>query len=297
MMSSSIAIISGSDAAYYFMLRGLLDSLRDNPPSFPYKLCIYDLGLTSAQKEELLSQDAEIYAPDWCIRYPGFEKDPEHFKIRVCKPYMRSHFPDFDYYLWLDADLWVQDAGVLNIFIRAAKNNKLAMAAEYDRAYKRAFKRTKLFGWTHNHKHYRLGFGWRIANKFGKYPILNCGVFALAHSSKFWDLWADSLTSALNRNRHPVMEQTAINYEMYRHREDISILPAYCNWLLDSASPAIDKESKMLVEPDEPHQPIGIIHFAGEMDLKKVSTLKTLDGDSVKTRLDYTSWFETKDRL
>jgi len=44
-----------------------------------------------------------------------------------------------------------------------------------------------------------------------------------------------------------------------------------------------------VVEPHEPHQPLGIIHLAGAGMKERVWKLKTLQGGTVETRLTYSA--------
>ncbi len=292
-MNNSIAIVSGSDSRFFHLLMDLVNSIHDNASNFAFDFCLYDVGLTSEQRQQIDPYCKKIFDLDWCMDFPERDQSPNHHRLRVCKPFIPDHFPGYETYIWLDADMWVQNADVLSIYARAAKRGKFAITAQFDRAYKQTYKRTKLLGWTHNHKHYRLGFGWRIADQFGKMPILNSGAFAMPEDSFFWEAWKLSLQRALNKSRHPLMEQTAINYEVYRNFESATILPAYCNWLVEASSLWVDEESGMLVEPFEPHLPIGLIHFAGDFDIESGETLNTVQGNLIHSRLDYSYWKET----
>ena len=68
--------------------------------------------------------------------------------------------------------------------------SKLAIALELDRAYKRHYKRPKLFGMNLAWKNYREAFGWRAADRLGRNPTANCGVFALHRDAPHWQAWA-----------------------------------------------------------------------------------------------------------
>lgn len=203
----------------------------------------------------------------------------------TARPFLPKHFPGFEQYMWIDADAWVQDPDVLTIYLDAAADGKMALAAQIDRAYKQHYKRQKLFGWTHNHKHYRLGWGWRVADKYGRMPILNSGAFALKGDAPHWGRWADLLDKGLQRTRHKLVEQTALNLAIYKGKLPATYLPAWCNWLCDAARPKVDKERGLLVEPHAPYQPLGIVHLAGEFERDGILELETLDGERIRTGL------------
>lgn len=296
-MTARIAIVSGADGNYFGLLSDMVASLLAADTGVDFDLCLYDAGFSTAQRSALEAKAAHVHNLDWCMDFPDRDRSPGHHRLRVCRPFMPRHFPGYDIYIWLDADLWVQDGGVIGILARAAGRGLTAIAAEYDRAYKTTFKRAKLFGWTHNHKHYRLGFGWKTADRYGRMPILNSGAFSMPAASPVWRAWEDNLRAALGRSRHPLMEQTALNLALYERRDEMTILPAYCNWLCGAATPWLDEETQYLVEPFEPHQPLGLVHMAGEFSFDTVAELKTVQGRTVKSKLDYASWCALKDSL
>ncbi len=50
-----------------------------------------------------------------------------------------------------------------------------------------------------------------------------------------------------------------------------------------------DAERNLVIEPHEPHRPLGVIHLAGEGMKERRWTLKTLQGGTVETRLTYSA--------
>ncbi len=294
---SKIAIISGADSGYWHLLQGLRSSLFTNHGALAFDFCVLDLGLSDQQLSELMQDQTVIARPEWDIDFPDRVSMPEHFKAMVCRPFLTKYFPGYDIYVWIDADAWIQDEHVLKIYIDAAEQGQLSITAQVDRAYKALYKRQKLFGWTHNHKHYRLGWGWRTADRYGRYPILNSGAFALARDAPHWEAWQNTLREGLQRTTHPLVEQTALNLVVYRDKLNSTFLPAYCNWLCDAAHPMVEEEAGNLVEPNAPHQTLGIVHLAGEFERNHDVILKTRLGDTVETKLQFSDWQSTRERL
>jgi hypothetical protein len=200
-------------------------------------------------------------------------------------------------YFWLDADAWLQDWRAVELYCAAAGRDRLAIAPEIDRAYKRHYKRPKLFGTTLAWKNYRQAFGWRAADRLGRNPMLNCGVFALHAGAPHWEAWQRLIVRVLQRTRFFFAEQTALNYAVFAEGLPANLLPAYCNWMVGDAAPAFDRARGLLVEPYAPHEVIGVVHLAGTEQKDKTFRLQCLDGGTVETSLRYAATRELPRRL
>jgi hypothetical protein len=212
---------------------------------------------------------------------------PNTFKAQVARPFLPKHFPGYEMYFWLDADAWLQDWRTVELYCAAAGHDRLAITLEIDRAYKRHYKRPKLLGLTLAWKCYREGFGLRIADRLGRNPIANCGVFALHRDAPHWEAWARLLARVLKRTRFFFAEQTALNYAIFAERLAANFLPAYCNWAVGDAVPVFDAVRGLFVEPYAPHEVIGVLHLAGREQKTKIFRLDRLDGGTVETSLRY----------
>jgi hypothetical protein len=208
-------------------------------------------------------------------------------KAQVARPFLPRHFPDYDMYFWLDADAWLQDWRAVELFCTAAGPDKLAIAPEIDRAYKRHYKRPKLLGTTLPWKMYREAFGWRAADRLGRNPMLNCGVFALHRDAPHWPAWQRIIAGVLQRTRFFYVEQAALNYAVFAERLPVNLLPAYCNWMPGDAAPAFDPARGLFVEPYAPHEVIGVMHLAGPEQKTHTFRLDRLGGGTVETGLRY----------
>ena len=278
-------ITSAADSGYFALLRDAVLSVRAH--SRDVAIGILDLGLTAEQRDWLAPRVTHIVRPGWDVDFPGRDKTPETLKAQVARPFLPRHFPGYEMYFWLDADAWLQDWRAVEIYCAAAGRARLAIAPEIDRAYKRHYKRPKLFGLTLQWKLYREAYGWRAADRFGRNPMVNCGVFALHRDAPHWAAWARLMTRALQRTRFFYVEQIALNYAIFAEHLPANFLPAYCNWMPGDAAPAFDRTRGMFVEPYAPHATIGIMHLAGPEQKTHVFSLATLDGGAVQTSLRY----------
>jgi hypothetical protein len=285
MRRSRLLIASGADRNYFPLLRDTVLSIRER--QHEPAIGILDLGLDTEHRHWLSSRVEYIVRPEWDLDFPCREQMPETFKAQVARPFLSRHFPGYEMYLWIDADAWLQDGRAIDLYVDAAGRDKLAITPEIDRAYKRHYKRPKPFGWTLAWKNYRQAFGWRAADRLGRNPMVNCGVFALHRDAPHWEAWARTLALVLKRTRFFFVEQVALNYVIFAERMPANFLPAYCNWMPGDAPPAFDSARGLFVEPFAPHEVIGIMHLAGRDQKCHVFRLNTLDGDTVETSLRY----------
>jgi hypothetical protein len=282
---TGLLIASGSDSSYFPLLRDTVLSVLAHRRNVATG--ILDFGLGPDQRAWLADRVTHLVRPGWDLDFPDRERTPETRKAQLSRPFLRRHFPGYETYLWIDADAWLQDWRTIELYVAAAGHDRLAITPEIDRAYKRHYKRPKVFGWTLNWKCYREAFGWRVADRLGRNPILNCGIFALHHDAPHWDAWARVIAQIVQRTRFFYIEQTALNYVIFAERLPVNLLPAYCNWIAGDAVPAFDAARRLFVEPYAPHEVIGVMHLAGEQQKSQVFRLRRLDGGEVETSLRY----------
>jgi len=283
--SSDLIICSAADSGYFPLLRDAVQSVRALHSEV--SIGVLDLGLLPDQLEWLAATRVRIVQPGWDVEFPGRESVPQTFKAQVARPFLPKHFPTYDMYFWLDADAWLQDWRAVELYLSAAGRDRLAITLEIDRAYKRHYKRPKLFGLTLAWKCYREAFGWRVADRLGRNPIANVGVFALHRDAPHWAHWARVMTRVLQRTRFFFAEQIALNYAIFGDKLPANFLPAYCNWAVGDAAPAFDAARGLFVEPHAPHEVIGVVHLAGAEQKNKIFRLDRLDGGAVETSLRF----------
>ena len=78
-----------------------------------------------------------------------------------------------------------------------------------------------------------------------------------------------------------------MNYVIFADQAPAAFLPATCNWFCAHAAPKYQPASRLLVEPHEPNQLLGIVHLAGEEFQNRIFKVESLDNRTVQTRLRY----------
>ena len=260
-------------------------SVRALKPHVP--IGVLDLGLTTEQVAWLGETAARVVRPGWDVEFPGRERMPETSKPRWRGPSCRGIFQVMRCISGSTPTLGCRNGARSSCILPLPARDKIAIALELDRAYKRHYKRPKLFGMNLVWKTYREAFGWRAADRLGRNPTANCGVFALHRDAPHWQAWARLFKQVLQRTRFFFVEQIALNYAIFAEGLPANFLPAYCNWAVGDALPAVDTARGLFVEPHAPHEVIGVMHLAGRDQKSGIHRLDRLDGGTVETSLRY----------
>ena len=292
-------IISLANANYFELLNDLIDSIKRFKESDNSAICILDAGLTKEQKEILSLKVDEIKSAEWDIEVPDFKiKGKEWLKSQVSRAFLPKYFPNYEKYLWIDADAWVNSWETIELYYKGCEKNKLSIATSADRAYGRVLRAEWFLGSfarikSQNYKHAKSsGFSESIARQVALKPHLNIGVFALQANAPHWQIWQKNLKIALSAGKIWGSEQIAMNITIYCDQQEVEILPAYCNWTLIEAL-KFDTKQNTLVEPYLPNHKIGIVHFAGKKydqirnNKNFISKVKTVDGDLIEMKLRF----------
>ena len=262
-------IVSLADANYFPLLEELIDSIKKFKESENVAICILDAGLTQEQKEKLLNKVDEIKLAQWDIEVPGYKvRDKEWLKSQVSRAFLPKYFPDYEKYLWIDCDAWVNDWNCVELYFKACDNGKLGITQTIGPGYKITSKVNWLFGKlaivkSQNFKHaIKSRIGYADARKLAFAPHINIGVFSLEKNSKGWSVWQKNLSKTLKAGNIFGSEGLAINMSVYIDNLETEYLPLNCNWITSNLLPKYDEKQKTFVEPYLPNYKIGIIHLA-----------------------------------
>lgn len=258
-MASKTIIVTGADNRYAALMREMISSVRRFPQSAGIDIGVLDCGFDTSDRDWCLSQTVQIVEPGWDVAFAtGLEVAPS-FRAMTARPYLRRYFPGYETYLWLDADVWVQDWAAVALLCDAARLGDIALVPEVHRSY-RNFRDGRDDFEAANGAAYAEAFGAETAARLIRRPLNNAGVFAIAAVSPAWDVWADLLADAARRSANMV-DQIALNVAIYDRGLSEVRLPATCNWIAHLATPAWDRDRGFFVDPDPPHDVIGILHL------------------------------------
>ena len=266
-------------------------------------ICILDAGLTNDQREKLSKKVDEIKSAEWDIEVPNYKiKGREWLKSQVSRAFLPKYFPNYDKYLWIDYDAWVNDWNCIELYFKACDNGKLGITQTIGPGYKITSKVNWLFGKlaiirSQNFKHaVKSRIGYDKARKLAFSPHINIGVFSLEKNSKGWNSWQDNLSKTLKAGNIFGSEGLAINMSVYIDNLETEFLPLNCNWITSNLLPKFDQQKKTFVEPYLPNYKIGIMHLAAGIwkdgkDMRVDKSIKiqieTLDNKIIDKSLRY----------
>ena len=263
------AIVSLADSNYFPLLEELIDSIKRFKESENIAICILDAGLTHDQKEILLKKVDKIESAEWDIEVPEFKvKGKEWLKSQVSRAFLPKYFPNYDKYLWIDCDAWVNDWNSVELYFKACEGGKLGITQTIGPGYKITSKVNWLFGKiaiikSQNFKHaIKSNVGYAKARKLAFAPHINIGVFSLEKNSNAWDIWQNNLSKTLKAGNIFGSEGLAINMSVYIDNLETEFLPLKCNWISSNLLPKFDEQQQTFVEPYLPNYKIGIMHLA-----------------------------------
>ena len=298
-------IVSLADSNYFELLEELVDSIKRFEESSEVAICILDAGLTDSQKDKLSKKVDEIKPAEWDIEVPAFKvKGKEWLKSQVSRAFLPNYFPNYEKYLWIDSDAWVNDWNTVELLIKACDNGKLGITQTVGPGYKITSRVDWLFGKlaiikSQNFKHaVKSKIGMEKARKLAFAPHINIGVFSLEKNSPGWKIWQKNLETTLKAGNIFGSEQLAINMSVYIDDLETEFLPLKCNWLTSNLLPKFDEKNQTFVEPYLPNYKIGIMHLAAGIwqdgkDMRVNKDVKieidTLENKKVIKSLRYTS--------
>ena len=296
-------IVSLADANYFPLLDELVDSIKRFKQSEDVAICILDAGLKQDQRDSLSKKVDEIKNAEWDIEVPGYKvKGKEWLKSQVSRAFLPKYFPDYEKYLWIDCDAWVNDWSCVELYFKACDDGKLGITQTIGPGYKITSKVNWLFGKlalikSQNFKHaVKSKISYADARKLAFAPHINIGVFSLEKDSKGWSTWQNNLEKTLKAGNIFGSEGLAINMSVYIDNLETEFLPLNCNWITSNLLPKYDQKQSTFVEPYLPNYKIGIMHLAAGIwkdgkDMRVDKTIKieldTLDKNKILKSLRY----------
>lgn len=273
-MMNRVLVVTGSDDTQFGMAETCIKSLKSQQISIGYDIAFLDLGLSAQNLAKISSTVNHIHRAKWEFGINNSIPSLECRKGQLCRPFFPDYFPDYEYILWLDADTRVQSGEAIEDFVRGSQKRGGAMVGELEATSKFMNGGLEIYLQTCQ-KLYENLYGSEIASLLGHQVVFNAGVFCFHRGHGIWRAWKESLLLAVRNVVHQVrddqkivklfalIDQLALNHAIRSKSltSQIEMLPLRYNWPCHLAPPVLDQERNLLVEPNLPHHPIGVLHL------------------------------------
>ena len=234
------ALVFACDEAFMPLAKGLVLSITDESARIARygimpDLHFIDIGCGMESLVWLGERAVTVHAFDrrvWDLP-PLAPNVPRYADAQLCRPLLPRLIPDYEVYVWVDCDIWLQGHDVIKTYLDAADmaRDKMILAPEWH--YGHAFSRSARSALAFTHQLYERFYDEHTAEAYCGYPILNSGFFALRRSSSIWTAWLAEIAAVYGRcGSEPVSllhlaEQTALNKILYEHQAFLPIDPLY----------------------------------------------------------------------
>ena len=290
-------IISSSDSKYFLLVKELYLSLRSQNILNEYDFAVLNTGMNKNQIDYLRDNKIEVKDAIWNTKVPSYKiLGRDHLKTQVARAFLPDYFENYKVYIWLDADLWINDLESFLLYEKGALQNNLTITPQSDRAY---FNNAKVEWFmnfplkvkTINFKNIRKSVSNKLAKKYAFYSTLNAGAFAISDSNEIWKCFQKNINLAAKKGRIFGTDQVALALSVYEDKIPTQFLPSYCNWMCDFHLPIFDEKINKFLEPYLPYHPIGLIHLAGLDDIRNdknvLSNIKNIRGEVIQKSLRF----------
>ncbi len=274
------AIVTGADHGYFPLMHALLQTLNRTISDSACRLLVLDFGLMPDERAAVEALADTVVRPEWWFAVPEHLRLPRNLGY-AARPKIPDYFPGYDVYLWLDADISVQDGLFAEAFLRAAEEGALAIVEETDPSY-----RTELYALK-----WRIGNAFRCFGPLGGLRLclgrqINSGAFALRGDAPHWQTWQRQYQRAVKRAGRANLDQHALTATLRLDGLPASYLSSTHNWICARSQPVWDDLRQSFCRPSPPFEPISVLHLAGRQK-EGLHQIKTLAGGTKAMPLSY----------
>ncbi len=251
-------IVTAADSGYFDLLIGMIRSVRRFEECREIPIAVFDVGFTPEHRAKLEQDKIILVDPKWHFGRTE-ETSKSYERAALVRFFIDDYLPGFDYSLWLDPDLWLQDSGVIRRMIDGARDTGAAIAHESDGLY-----RFQLWLWAWNLKHKIAGSGSLHGAVLMARRNYNLGLYCLASKAPHWERWRQRFEAALRRtNRVTPYEQFSFNEIIHIDKLPTTTLESTDNWICDRRPPVWNEDTNQFCRPSAPFDPLSVLHLAG----------------------------------
>ncbi len=263
------AVVFSCDENFFGLAKGLVLSLRQKPNDIsPKNIYFLDIGASHNSLQWLEAQGVSIIrnVEKFCLPEQVSEAGRNYRVAQLLRPELPRIITGYDYYMWIDTDVWLQDLSSLTVFRRAAeaKHGAAVVVPTIDCTYSILLEDCSSFT-KYAQEWYTPLYGPAIANEFSRKIIFNSGMFCMAASSRLWDAWRQELSKVRygeikNDFCKHLAEQTCFNYLLHTTK-NYSILDATYNYNVHLGCARRNSDTGRVTTIQEIEREISVVHL------------------------------------
>ena len=206
-MNKDKIIVSSSDSNYFFLAKELYLSFKKSGLLNEYDFAILDTGLELDQQNYFRDNKVFINKAEWNVKIPSYKiLGRDNLKTQVARAFLPDYFNNYKVYVWLDADMWLNDVNSFSLYEKGALNSKLTIVPQSDRAYIKNANVEWFFGFpkkikTINYKNISKSISKSLGRKYAFHSTLNAGAFAINDNVKIWESFQKNIKLAAKKGR------------------------------------------------------------------------------------------------
>jgi len=254
-----VVIVTGADESFAARVRGWATEVTSAARARGYAVACFDLGLSEATRQTLLSLGVQLTEPGWDFdASESVRANESYLRALTVRPHLREYLPGYDVYLWIDADVHVQHAIAIDWFVDAARTGGMALVPQVHHSYRHS---EETVNWRAQ-RMFRY-FGAASAQRTLWQTYYNAGVFALSAEAPHWGAWKTCFANGMAATQGElVCDQTALNEAIHAEKLFVTSLPAICNWLCHLSSPSRHRVTGRFFEPGPAGREIAMLHMS-----------------------------------
>ena len=263
------AVVFSCDENFFGLAKGLVLSLRQERSDLsPKNIYFLDIGASNNTLQWLEAQGVSVIrdVKKFCLPEQVSEAGRTYRVAQLLRPELPRIIAGYDYYMWIDSDVWLQDLSSLKVFRSAAetKHGAAVVVPTIDCTYGILLEDCTRFT-TYAQEWYEPLYGPAIAKEFSRKTIFNSGMFCMAASSQLWDAWRHELGKVRygeikNDFSKHLAEQTCFNYLLHTTK-NYSVLDATFNYNLHLGCARRNPDTGKVTTIQEIEREILVVHL------------------------------------
>jgi hypothetical protein len=265
------AIVFSCDEAYAFLARGLVLSLADAGfPSGKAAVVLIDIGCGPESRSWMKDRGVQIVPFDPALIPQTIMSVIQPVqRAQAVRPWLPELLPQFQHFVWLDCDTWVQNGEFMGQMIAGANAapDAMTLAPAHSHYHARVYLElheilaVQLTWYTSCYEPY-------LANKAASSLSYSSGVFGMRRTSPIWALWRQEVEflypamSVRNETLMHLVDQIALNIVIVRNPMMIVRLDPLYNFHCNVTGALRVASGRVVTNLMLPPREIGVIHLA-----------------------------------